>query len=307
MISIQQAGLEILGNNPGKLYFFCGKEFGVKQKYIDHLVELFGVEEDVESLTRLFASFKRKSLLALTPKLYVCRYDYEFVKQFDAKKADSLNVDLIDGCVVALYDDEKSFKKLDKLFPNNVVRFDEVSSQFTEKYLKSDYPSLDERYVHLAAENCFGGYGHAKVVCGQMNCISNSLNLVEDEDLLLTFGLSKSFTEDQMMKRAAARSFSGVVKVVDSYEGDLNHLINGLCHVSIELDKAMDSRAETPYSKYVKMWTREDVYNFFEQAYCKTLELRSGLGSSAYDALTYLASLLKFKSIPSVEQTSWKW
>ena len=106
-----------------------------------------------------------------------------------------------------------------------------------------------------------------------------------------------------MMHAAAARSFSGVMSVVDSFEDDLNYLVNGLCHVSIELDKAMDKKgSNSSYSKYVKLWTREDVYNFFEQAYTQTLKMRSTVSCDPYYCIVYLASLLKFKHIPSVSQ-----
>lgn len=301
MISIQQAGIEILGNNPGHLYYFCGEEYGVKQKYIEHLTTIYDEVVDVDSLGDLFRSFKRKSLVSSKNSLYVCRYDSDFVRNLSSSTVEDINVGSINGCVVAVYDDEKSFKKLDKFFSSYVVRFDSVSKQFVFKYVKSDFPELDDRYVSLVVNNCEGGYGQAKIVCSQLNAVRHKLHSLEDTEILSTFGIHNSLTEDQMMRYAACRNVSGVVKVVDSYEGDMNHLINGMCHVAIELDKAMDSRKETPYSKYVKHWTREDVYNFFEQAYTLTLQLRSEVGGNPYEALIYLTSLLKFKHIPSVE------
>lgn len=303
MISIQQAGIEILGNNPGHLYYFCGEEYGVKQKYIEHLKSLYSEVVYVDSLGDLFRSFRKKSLVLSKSSLYICRYDTDFIRNLDSMVANNVNVSNINGCVVAVYDDEKSFKKLDKFFSQHVVRFEPVSNKFVFKYVKSDFPELDDRYVDLVVKNCTGGYGQARIVCSQLNVIKDSLYGLEDAEILATFGIRNTLTENQMMHYAASRNFSGVVKVVDSYEGDLNHLVNGLCHVSIELDKAMDSHKETEYSKYVKYWTREDVYNFFEQAYTSTLQLRSEVGGDVYESLIYLASLLRFTKIPSVEQT----
>lgn len=302
MLSIQQAGSEILGNQPRNLYFFCGKEYGVKKKYIEHLSTLYSSVVSVDGLGDLFRSFNRKSLVASKSCLYVCRYDDSFVRSI-ASSSDTLasKINSTD-CVVAVFDDDKSFKKLDKVFPENVVRFDTISTEFVCRYLRKDFPELDDRYIHLVAPRCLGGYGQAYIVCSQMNSIRTHLHAIEDSDLLKMFGLESSMTEDQMMKYAAARNILGVLSVVDSFEGDINHLINGMCHVAIELDKAMDSKSSTDYSKYVKYWTREDVYNFFEQAYTQTLKLRSSVGGEAYNCLVYLASLLAFKRIPSVEQ-----
>lgn len=300
MLTIQQAGMEILGNNPGYLYFFCGTEYGVKNKYIEHLSTLFNHVMEVDSLDELFTSFNKKRLISTSSTLYICRYDFDFLKKLDVNR-----VKKQDGCcVVAVYEDEKSFSRLNKVFPDNVVRFDAVSDKFVLKYLSNDFPDIDERYLNLVAVSCTGGYGQAKIVCSQFNCIRNSLSTIEDEKLLSLAGLGSKLTEQNMMKYAAARNFSGVMKVVDSFEGDVSNLINGMCHVAIELDKAMDSRSPTEYSKYVKFWSREDVYNFFDQAYTQTLSMRSSLSTDAYSVMVYIASLLRFNKIPSVEQMS---
>lgn len=304
MLSIQQAGLEILGNNPRSIYFLCGSEYGVKQKYIEHLKNLYkGNYVYADSLVDLLKSFTRKSLIKPTASLYVSRYDSDFVKSLDAayaKKVLSLNVS---GCIVAVYDDEKQFKKLDKMFPENTAYLEAVTAEHCFKYLKSDFPKLDDRYIHLAVNNCTGGYGQAKIVCEQMNSIRTKLHHIDDAELLSTFGICKAATEKQMMLYAAARNFEGVMYVVDNFDDDLSFLINGMCHVAIELDKAMDGRVkDSPYTKYKKYWTRPDVYNFFEQCYTQTLKLRSATAGSAYSSLVYIASLLNFKQIPSVTQ-----
>ena len=76
-----------------------------------------------------------------------------------------------------------------------------------------------------------------------------------------------------------------------------------MCHVSVELDKAMDGNGgKSDFAKYADKWTREDVYNFFDHAYTQTMRLRSGFGSDAYQSLVFLAALLKFKKIPSVDE-----
>ena len=307
MLTIQQAGIEILGNHPQPLYLFCGMEYGIKNKYLNSLAQLYNKVVEFDCFSDLFKTFERKSIVSSSPALYVVRYDLDFVKSIDKVKAAKMisKFPNIRGCAVGIYEDEKQFKKLDKLFPENVVRFDAISSQYIEKYIREDYPELDSRYIHLISDKCPGGYGQAKIVAGQLDSIRNHLHSLEDEDILNLFGLGTSRTEQAMMLATAARSFEDVMSVVDSFEDDLNFLINGMCHVAINLDKCMDKRnTDLPESKYVKYWTREDVYNFYEQAYNQTLKLRSTVGGNAYDSLVYLASLLRYRNIPSISEVS---
>lgn len=305
MITIQQAGSEILTDKPGKLYFFLGSEFGVKRKYLDHLKQCIGnyvVSDTVEDLIKIF---EKKQLIATPKSLYVCRYDSEFIKTLDQKQADRLLKCKYDGCLVCIYEDEKDFKKLDKYFPNNVVRFDAVDSVHVAKYLESDYPNLDSRYCKIIADKSSSGYGQAYNLCNELSYLGSYINKVPDEDILFMLKLEDSSTEDQLMVATAAKSFTSVMRIVDNFDGDLNYLINCFCHVAIELDKTFTNRrTETIVSKYIKKWSMEDIYNFFEQCYTQTLKLRSYTNYKVYDCIVYLASLLKFTHIPSIKQVS---
>ena len=42
MLSIQEAGIQILGDNHGNFYIFGGHEYGIKVGYIDILSNKFG-------------------------------------------------------------------------------------------------------------------------------------------------------------------------------------------------------------------------------------------------------------------------
>ena len=304
MITIQQAGTQILGNNPKPLYFMCGSEYAIKQQYINHLKGIYKSYQLVDDLQDLFRSFSKKSLISPASCLYVSRYDSLFIKSIDKDKSDKLTSKIpASCCIVCVYEDEKAFSKLNKCFPDNTVRVDNVDSKYIKKYLKRDYPKLDERYIDLVCDNCEFGYGRAKAACGQLNCIRDFLHSIDDQALLYMLDLSKSNTEQQMMEAAAARSFAGVMHVVDNFEGDVSILLNGMCHVAIELDKALTKKSiDTFAQKYTSNWSVEDVYNFFDQAYTQTLKLRSSIGGNPYNSLVYLASLLKFSKIPSVKQ-----
>lgn len=308
MLSIQQAGVEILGNGARRsIYFLFGQEYGIKRKYLQHLACEYGCTKEVDSLAYLIDMLQRKSLVKKPNCLYVCRYDDEFVKKADSysKRISSLSVP---GCIACVYDDEKQFKKLDKLFPENVVRFDKVSGDKVFKYLQSDFPELDARYLNLVVNHCASDYSRCLIACEQLNSIRSKLHSVNDDNILTTLGLNRTFTEEQMMICVAAKNFSGVVKAIDSCECDLNYLINGMCHVAIELDKAMhNSKADCKFRNYVNRWTCEDIYNFFDNCYTETLRLRSSTGGDVYESLIRLAALLKFKRIPGVKEVEWTW
>lgn len=284
----------------------CGTEYAIKQQYIDHLKRIYKSCQLVDDLQDLFKSFSKKSLISSSSCLYVSRYDSLFLKSIDKDKSDKLVAKIPKSCcIVCVYEDEKAFSKLDKCFPENTVRVDSVDSKYIKKYLKRDYPELDERYIDLVCANCQSGYGRAKASCGQLDCIRDFLHSIDDQKLLYMLDLGKSNTEQQMMEAAAARSFAGVMHVVDNFEGDVSVLLNGMCHVAIELDKALTKKSiDTFAQKYASNWGVEDVYNFFDQAYTQILKLRSSTGGSAYNSLIYLASLLKFSKIPSVKQVS---
>ena len=302
MLSIQTAGVEILSGNPRGVYFFFGKEYGVKEKYVRALEQHYGTRVVADSLYKLLCSFGKKSLTGRKRSLYVSYYDSEFSSLSEKCLNLVPRVDPEESVVVAVYEDDRLFKKLDKLFPNNTVRVDEVHESLIAKYLRSDFPSLDPAYVNMVCSKKLG-YGKSYILCSQITCLGSTADSLETRYVEQCLGIGNSLQEDVMIKCCAAKDPVGAVCVIDSYRGDFQNLINGMCHVSIELDKAMDSRSETPFTKYTVKWTRPDVYNFFDQAYSQLMSLRSGIAVSSYDSLLYLASLLRFSRIPSVNQT----
>lgn len=307
MLSIQQAGMEILGDNPKSLYFFCGVEYGVKNKYIEHLKTYYSNYVEADEISDIFKSFERKSLLASSDNLYVCRYDLQFIKSLDDKYVNKIQSYRIPGTVVMVYDDDKLFNKLDKLFPDNVIRFDNISLQFVDKYLHQDYPDIPERYIHLISSQCDSGYGQARVICGQLDNISGSLGNYSDSEILETFALGKGSTEDQLKIAVAAKSFSTCLNIVESFDGDKNYLINCMCVTMIELDKLMDKKnSDSNLQKYVKHWSRQDVYYLFNHCYNMLIGLRSYSSSDVEDSIVWLLSLLRFNNIPSPDSISYK-
>lgn len=308
MLSIQDAGIEILGDNPRSFYIFCGSEYGVKSSYLDHLRSLYSDYIELDTVQELTRSFERKSLVPIDNTLYVCRYDFDFLKVLDDKQVKKFNSYHIPGCLVLIYSDDKSFNKCNKYFEDNTIRFDEISPLFVTKYLISDFPNLDKHYIQLVVPYCYGGYGQAKTICSQLDSISGSIRDLEDIDILRLFALERISTEDQFSIAIASRNFNSMMSIIDSFEGDYNYLLNHFCFTMMNIDKLMDKKnSESPLSRYVKLWTRQDVYYMFSHAYNEMVYSRSyGSSRDIKDALVWMSALVKFSRIPSSDQLSYR-
>ena len=75
MLTIQEAGSQILKGNPGKFYVFVGTEYGIKEKYLLHLVKHYGNVKEVESVKAVMDLMTKKHLIPLEPAVYIIRYD----------------------------------------------------------------------------------------------------------------------------------------------------------------------------------------------------------------------------------------
>ena len=70
----------------------------------------------------------------------------------------------------------------------------------------------------------------------------------------------------------------------------------------IELDKCLDNKyAQSALQKASKLWTRYDVYWMFNHTYNSLKQLRLGYTSDPAVYIIYLAALLRFKQIPSLQ------
>ena len=301
MLSIQEAGLEILGDNPKNLYFFCGEEYGIKIKYLEHLSNYYGNKIESESVESVLYSFKKKSLIAIPDSLYIVRYDLEFTKSLNDKVSKEIKSINIPGTLVVLFEDEKVFNKLDKYFPDNVIRFDKLQPAMISKYLIQDFPVIVSRFIILIVSYC-DNYFHGYQICSQIVENMQSVSRLSNEEFLYSFGLTNNSSEDQFRIAVAAKNFSATISIIESFDGDLNYLLNCICNTMVEIDKLLDNKhAESPLKQYAKNWTRPDVYYMFNHTYNELNKLRSGGAEKVEDSLIYLMSLLRFKNIPSLE------
>lgn len=305
MLPIQTLGLEILGDNPRGFYVFGGPEYGIKRKYIEKLAEHYkGNLVESSSALDVINMMSVKHLVPLVPSVYVVRYDEVFISQISEAIAAKVRKAKIIGTLVCIYEDSKSINKLNKFFPDNVASIEMVTKNMVSKYLKSDYPELDDRCIQLAA-NISDNYGHAQCICKSLSCCRlTTLNSMSDVEIATLFGKDTAYTDRELKKAIASRSFSAVMRCLSSFSDNYDSAIYAFLSVAVELDKVFDSKwVDSDLSEFAKKWTREDIYNLFMQSFAQLEFLRS-VSSKPENALDYLTSLLGFKKIPSVKEMS---
>lgn len=305
MLSIQQLGLEILGNRPRNFYVFGGPEYGIKKKYIEHITEFYkGNKIESPSMLDLINLMSVKHLVPLKPAVYVVRYDEVFISQLNEALAAKLKSAKIVGTIICIYEDSRAITKLNKFFPDNVAAIEVVSSNMISKYLHKDYPDLDDRYIQLAA-NVSDNYGHAQRICNSLSlCKQSTLGAMSDTEIASMFGKDTTYTEAELRRSIASRSFGAVIRCLPSFVSNYDSILYSFLSVAVELDKVFDnSWADSDLSEYANRWIRVDIYNLFMQTFHQ-LELLRSISASAENSICYLAALLPMKRIPAVEELS---
>ena len=302
MLNVQELGIQILGDNPGRFYILGGNEYGIKAKYISILKEKYGNKIECPSVKELIEKLGKKRILPLTPAVYVVRYDESFVSELSKDVVNQVERLKFQGTIICLYEQSKHVTKLDKFFPKYTACIDAVSPQFVTKYLHSDFPGLADRFIDIAvsySEN----YNQAKNMCRCMRSVpAESLYDLQDAEIAQMFGCITTSTESQIRIGVASKNFKYLMSVVDNYEGASDILIYTTLQTMIELDKLKDNKyLQSDIREYVKYWTREDIYYMFMNAYAELKKLRP---VSSYDvkfSLIYLFGLLNYSKIPAPE------
>ena len=302
MISIQDVGIQILGDNPGKFYVFGGCEYGIKEKYISILKEQYGKQIEATSVKEVVEMLSKKHLIPLEPAVYVIRYDEVFVSEISDSLASKIHKLKFPGTVVCIYESLKHINKIDKYLPDCVVSIDSVSPQFISKYLHTDFPNLDDRLIEIAVKHA-DNYNQARNMCRSMSYVDSSfLDSMSEDTIAGFFGCSDMSTETQIRLAVAGRQFSTLIDLLDKYGEDTDRIFYAILQTMIELDKVLDnSRIQSDIKQFARNWTREDIYYMFMNTY---LELKKSRSGSSYDiklSMIYLFGLIKFQRIPSPE------
>lgn len=302
MISIQELGLSILSDSPKPLYIIGGTEYGVKDKYIEHLKKLYGAFSESTSTEDIVALLSAKRLVPIPRQLFIVRYDEAFVSNMSESYASKIKKLKIPGTIVCVYDQDKHIAKLDKYLPEFTAVVEGVDKKFILKYLKSDFPKLDDRSLRIAAQACYN-YSHARNICKSFSAATpEALASISEDALIRLVGCSETSSEKDIQISIAKRDFRSLVTALDMYPDDKESLIYTVLQTMIELEKVKSSKyVDSPLKEFASNWKPEDIYYMFMNAYSVLLEMRSNAASDITSRLIYLFSLLTFQSIPSVE------
>lgn len=302
MLSIQDAGKQVLTGNPGKFYIFAGEEYGVKDKYISALKSHYSEYVEAENVESIFKLMTTKHLIPLPPKLYIVRYDEDFISSLTAATASKIKSMKIIGTLICIYESAKHTAKCDKFLSEYTVSFDAVSPGFVKKYLTADFPLLPASVVDFAV-SVRPDYKSSWNIC---NCLMNvdlsKVNFADLSGLASTFGCSSCSNESQLKLGIASRNFAYSLSVLDSYGDDINSAFYTILSTMIELEKIIGSTySQSELHKYIKIWTHADIYYMFMNTYDALKKSRSYTSHDVYDSLVYLLGLLQFSPIPSPE------
>lgn len=301
MLTIQQAGAEILGDNPRTLYFFGGEEYGIKCKYIDHLASYYKASKEVATVSDVISMFRKKQLIPLTPTVYVVRYDESFISELSEKVAKTIEKLNIIGTVVCLYENTKAISKCNKFFPDNTVTFDAVNPAFLKQYLKADFPQLSDKDISEAV-SIHSDYMGAYNVCIGLNAVDEvALSDMTPSQIHHVFGADKSSSDKQLRYAFAAKDIYACSDGIANYNADKNQIFYIWLSTMLELEKLVSNpKQKSDLNRYIGQWDMRSIYNMFQFIYNELKLSRSSVSYNLDDRLLYLTLLLRYNPIPEL-------
>lgn len=297
-MTIQEAGTQILNDNPGKFYIFCGEEYGIKFRYIEKLKQHYKNYAEAETVEEILGLMRKKRLLPLQPKVYVVRYDESFLSSLKDNTADQISKTNIIGTIVCIYEQNKHKTKCNKYLPDYTVTFDAVNPTFIKKYLEKDFPNLPDACLNTAIKlrNDYMGAYH---ICESMQY---SGMYVDDTQAMIKAFSSTVATEDNSFRYAfAAKNFRMCVNILDEYTGELSSLFYTMLMALIELERVITTpKTKSDLGRYVKAWNFNSVYWAFMHIYDELKQSRSSQSYNVYDRIVYLLSICQYRDIPAL-------
>lgn len=302
MITIQTTSIEILNDHPRKFYFMFGQEFGIKDKYLEHLKRLYVNVVEFDEISKLAAMLASKRLFNLPDTLYIVRDDLQYIKSLDSKVSEELLSLSFDGCAVFLYSSDSYLDKVDKYFKDNCVYIDAIDAKYIKKYLSDEFSTLSDSVISKIAKIA-NNYGQSRLFCTSLKYLDDSIFADYTEDNILShIGLQNNYKEDTIRQSILFRNYVYLQKLLHSSTiavADVFYLIFNIC---LELEKLLTSKTTSTDLEFLKLWSLEDVYNLFNQTY-RALLLNRSSAISEDTLLDYVCLLLAFKHIPSLENT----
>lgn len=305
MLTIQEVGTEIMKGTPRNFYVMTGSEYGIKRMYIQYLKDHYkGKYKEADTVESVLSTMSTKHFVPLEPTVYVVRYDESFLSTLNDKTSSRLRGINIIGTIVCLYENEKHSTKVEKYLGDYTVHIDKVNEAFIQKYLKKDFPDLEQHCIEAAVESCVDWH-EAELMCRCMMLDNVDHRRSQNkQQLKVTFGKSQELDDRIIKPIIASRDFGKLTYVLNKKEGEEDSLLYTILSTMLELEKiTINKYAESDLRPYLKQWKLQDIYNMFMQTYKQLSYLRS-ISPDPKNVLMYLITLMQFSEIPSIEVMS---
>ena len=304
MLTIQEVGTEIMKGHPRSFYIMTGSEYGIKKMYIKYLQEYYHSYKEADSVESILSTMNTKHFVPLQPTVYVVRYDESFINSLNDKTSSKIRNTNIIGTIVCLYESDKHTSKVEKYLGDYTVHIERVNSTFIKKYLKKDFPRLDDLCIEAAVESCVDWYEAENMCRCMMLDKPEHLRTQSKQDLKVTFGKAQELDEKAIKPIVASRNFNSLLYLMTKKEGEEDSILYSILSTMLELEKIHTNKyAESDLKKYQKDWPLSDIYNMFMQTYQQLKYMRS-ISPDPKNVLLYLITLMQFQEIPSVEVMS---
>lgn len=290
---------------PRSFYVMTGSEYGIKRMYIQYLKDHYnGNYKEADSVESVLTTMSTKHFVPLQPAVYVVRYDESFIASLNEKTSSRIkNINIV-GTVVCLYENDKHTAKVEKYLGDYTVHIEKVNSQFIKKYLKKDFPKLEDSCIEAAVESCVDWY-EAELMCRCMMLDTPEHRRSQSkQDLKIAFGKAQELDEKVIKPIIASKDFGRMLYIVEKKEGEEDSILYSILSTMLELEKITTNKyVESDLRPYLKNWPMKDIYNMFMQTYQQLKYMRS-ISPDPKNVLMYLITLLQFSEIPAVEVMS---
>lgn len=304
MRTIQEVGTEIMSGKPRNFYVMTGSEYGVKRMYIQYLKDHYKNYKEADTVESILNTMSTKHFVPLQPTVYVVRYDDSFIATLNDKTSSRIRNTTIVGTIVCIYESSKHTTKIEKYLGDYTVHIDKVNSVFVKKYLKRDFPKLNDTCIDAAVESCVDWYEAESMCRNLMFDDPKHLDSMTKRDVKIAFGKEQELDDKAIKPIIASRNFNKLLYLVDKKQGEEDSLLYSILSTMLELEKIKGNNyTESTLRPYLDNWKLKDIYNMFMQTYQQLKYLRS-ISPNPQNVLLYLITLMQFDEIPGVEVLS---
>lgn len=295
MITLQQLVQDIQSKQLRKFYVFTGTEYGIKTEYVNLLKSCFTSAKEVDTAASVISASKQRSLFKVDPKLFIVRYDTQFLSDLNAGYARTVLNAHINGTLLLIYEDDKAETKCDKFFPDNVVHIPLISKNKIAEHLQKLYSTLPTHVlkdVAIIADN----YGEALSICKNLSYLEpEKTAALTQKDIQFLAGKEDEASADIKLV-IASKNYKLLFTMLSKL--DPVQLLQSVLSTMIDLERAKTTSYKGDYASVINKWKLEDIYNLFMITFDMLNHTRLDY-NNVDDAASTIIELLGWQHIPS--------